>query len=318
LSVVKGDTKRAQSEQTEQHQHKQPTLTQFHELHKSFSSDHPKQIAMTRNLVAMVCRDLQPLDVVNDMGFRKLMNVAEPRFVMPTRKTLSNNIIPEMYKELKVKVNADLTKACTYGMALTTDAWTCRSTNSYICYTGHCLDETFTMMDYCLKVVDFDDRHTAANLAKDLTDTVAQCMPDPNYLPVYVVTDNAANITAAVRSLAPRFIHVPCFAHTLQLCIGDAVSQFPEIESVTTKSKHITTHFRHSYVATTKLLEVEKQLGIQPLKLKQECVTRWNSRYYMFERMIAVKQALSAAIVDTNVANPVADEWTLLQAAAVC
>ena len=58
---------------------------------------------------------------------------------------------------------------------------------------------------------------------------------------------------------------------------------------------------------------MENQLGMHPLKLKQECVTRWNSRYYMFERMLVVKQALSIVIADTNVTNLVADEWTVVE-----
>jgi len=55
-------------------------------------------------------------------------------------------------------------------------------------YTGHCLDETFTMKDYCLDTVNFSERHTAVNLAKNFKDTVMHWMPGKDCLPVCVVT----------------------------------------------------------------------------------------------------------------------------------
>jgi viroplasmin and RNaseH domain-containing protein len=66
------------------------------------------------------------------------------------------------------------------------------------------------------------------------------------------------------------------------------------------KAKAITTHFKHSSQNTKKLLDMQKQLDIPEITLKQECPTRWNSRYEMLERLFAVKEAVSAIAAPIN------------------
>ena len=102
---------------------------------------------------------------------------------------------------------------------------------------------------------------------------------------VAVVTDNAANITAAVRQLQQtdgcRAVkHLPCFAHTLNLVVQQAVQAIVDLK---TKVKNIVTYFHQSTVAAAKLEELQEQMrpNQAPLKLKNDVVTRWNSTQHM-------------------------------------
>ena len=57
----------------------QLTLKSAFEATKPFSEDHIRQKKITHTLANFIAVDMQPLDVVNDSGFRELIKVLEPR-----------------------------------------------------------------------------------------------------------------------------------------------------------------------------------------------------------------------------------------------
>jgi hypothetical protein len=135
------------------------------------------------------------------------------------------------------------------------------------------------------------------------------------YLKVMAVSDNASNIQAAISKLPHLCTPLNCFDHTLQLVINDAVKNCVQIQQTITKAKAITCHFKHSTKNTKKLLEIEKQLDLPQLKLKQECPTRWNSRYDMLERLVTVRGAVSAVVASVKTAPSLtAAEWEIADA----
>jgi hypothetical protein len=201
-------------------------------------------------------------------------------------------------------------------IAFTTDAWTSRANQSYLSYTAHFLTPEFVPRNYCLAVENCDESHTADNLAKSLAEQTMSWTTEAqrsSNMKLSVVSDNAANIQAAINKL-PLCMPVNCFDHTLQLAINDAVAKCSELETAIQKAKSITTHFKHSGPNTKKLLDLEKQLGIPQLKLKQECVTRWNSRYDMLERLVTVKDAVSSVVASVKkVTGLSAYEWEVAE-----
>jgi len=51
--------------------------------------------------------------------------------------------------------------------------------------------------------------------------------------------------------------HIPCFAHTLNLVIQDAIATTPEFQTIVKKIKNIVTYFKHSVKATNALNELQ-------------------------------------------------------------
>ena len=109
-----------------------------------------------------------------------------------------------------------------------------------------------------------------------------------------IVTDNASNMTAVVRLTGWR--HIPCFSHTLNLVVQEAIKADRAVVAVKKKCKEIVTYFHHSAKAMDKLRENQKQVGIPENKLIQEVDTRWNSTFYMFERMLQQHQAVTTTL----------------------
>lgn len=141
-------------------------------------------------------------------------------------------------------------------------------------------------------------RHTAANISKNLVDVMSRY--DLTELlttkKVFWVTDNAANMKKTIDS-HPEWTRIPCFAHTLQLCVNDVKKkklrkittpkneEINEIEEVIKKAKQITTHFAKSGIDRQLFLENQRKCGVKTaLTLIQQVDTRWNSQYDMLKR----------------------------------
>ena len=56
----------------------------------------------------MITTDLQPLSVVEDKGFRNLVQALDPRYKIVSRKHLTSNLLPTKYGEEKAKLIIDL------------------------------------------------------------------------------------------------------------------------------------------------------------------------------------------------------------------
>jgi hypothetical protein len=278
-----------------------------------FEAEHPKQKMMTNKIAFMIAKDMQPYSIVEDPGFRDLISCAEPRFVMPARKTVSKDIIPKLHAETFNRVKNELSKA--KSVAMTTDAWTSRANQGYLAYTAHLVDRDFQPKNYCLQVENSSESHSSANLATSLSNCVTTWTTEEQrmgYLKVVAVSDNASNIQTAISKLPHLCTPLNCFDHTLQLAINDAVKDCVQVKETIAKAKAITCHFKHSTKNTKRLLELEKQNGLPQLKLKQECPTRWNSRYDMLDRLVTVKGAVSAIVASVKTAPSLsAAEWEI-------
>lgn len=54
---------------------------------------------LTNAIAQMIIWDLEPYSLVDHRGFRSLLSVVEPRYVVPSRTMFSREIIPNLYKK---------------------------------------------------------------------------------------------------------------------------------------------------------------------------------------------------------------------------
>lgn len=131
-----------------------------------------------------------------------------------------------------------------------------------------------------------------------------------------LVSDNASNVTKATEILncaidKLKWKHFPCYAHTLNLVVQNAVKA---IQPLLEKGRHIVTFFKRSNLASEKLQKFQKDSGFsQPKKLIQDVQTRWNSTYFMVDRLTLLRDAVktSLTISERDYINLSPEEWNI-------
>ena len=116
---------------------------------------------------------------------------------------------------------------------------------------------------------------------------------------VAVVRDNAANMVLPCQ-LMEDWDDLPCFGHTVQLGVRAGLDH-PLISRLNAVCRKIVGHFKHSFVAMGTLREKQWSLNIPQHGLIQDVSTRWNTRYFMYERIAEQHWAIYAVIYDEQV-----------------
>ncbi|XP_060845484.1 E3 SUMO-protein ligase ZBED1-like [Rhopalosiphum padi] len=253
-------------------------------------------------------KEYHPFSIVEDKEFRKLLNMLSPNYIIPSRKTVSNSLLPQMYEMVVQRVKDKLKNVS--AVYLTTDGWTSRNNESFLAVTAHFIDpdNVTELSSVLLACTSFEDSHTADNLALFLKNTVDEWGLSQRI--TVVVSDNAANIKSAIEKCNWR--RLSCFAHDINLIVHCGLGK---IEPVVTKIKDIVSYFKRSSHALAKLQEYQKQTGNPILKLKQDCPTRWNSTFDMFDRILRIKEPIIATLAilnNTELNSLTPNEWQVV------
>ncbi|XP_065900618.1 zinc finger BED domain-containing protein 4-like [Dysidea avara] len=259
-----------------------------------FTEDSLRRKAIDKALVKMLAIDMQPGSIVEDKGFQDFLKVIDPKYIPPSRRTIMRDHLPGLYRNATEKLHTQLMKVeyC----SITTNLWTSQATMGYITVTCHFLTDDWELKSVVLETVQIEDSHTAENIASTLL-----CITDKWNITDKIccaITDNASNIVAAIQH--NKWNHLPCFAHTLNLIVSNSLQDVPEVAALLQRCKHIVTYFHRSTKATDKLTSIQSRLNIDNHKLIQEVETRWNSSFYMLERIIEQEEAARTTLCLLN------------------
>ena len=257
--------------------------------HQPFGFDHPKSREINRLVGELIAVDNQPFSIVDDIGFTRLIHHLEPRYKLPSRRYFSETLIPSVYDKLKLLV-AELVQAQQY-VSCTTDIWSSPVHDSLLSLTAHFITKEFERKQVCLQAVKFNDSHTGSNIASMINSCI-QAWKLTEKL-TCIIRDNAANYVAGLRDAdIPNF---GCLAHTLQLVINDGVLVQRGVQELLGAARKLVGHYKHSNVSFQTLKQMQAQLGVPQHSLIQDEPTRWNSSFYMLQRLIEQRTALLAA-----------------------
>lgn len=83
----------------------------------------------------MIVKEYHPFSIVEDKEFKKLINMLSPNYIIPSRKTVSNSLLPQMYQIAAQNVKRQLENVS--AICLTTDGWTSITNQSFVAVTAH-------------------------------------------------------------------------------------------------------------------------------------------------------------------------------------
>jgi len=267
--------------------------------------------------------DYQPYSVVENRGFRELMAVVEPRYQLPSRTTFSRHLLPELYNKTKQALvrritsdlvgpgdDADPCSGCP-AFSFTTDCWTSSAMDPYISFTLSYLTSDFILHAVALENKPLKCSHTAEAILDSLEKSM-ESWNLPQEIPVFCVRDNGKNIKAAIRR--SEWYDLACFAHTLQLAIGDAKAACDGVEAMLTKCRRLVTHYHHSCVASSRINSYQRARGQPEYDFIAACPTRWNSDLAMVSRLLVLKESVAADIAAVgDVENLTTSEWKMAE-----
>lgn len=123
----------------------QPNITRF--LRKAEKID--------KQVLKMVAKGHHALRIVEEPEFKKLIEVVlqSPGYTLPTRKTLSNQILPKVYCEFLEQIKEDIRSAT--AVCLTTDGWTSKTNTSYMAVTAHFINQNTELKSHLIACEEF-------------------------------------------------------------------------------------------------------------------------------------------------------------------
>lgn len=281
-----------------------PSMTDYVVVKKPLPQHKLQQL--DEQLVRMIAKGYHALRMVEEKEFRTFIEMLNPGYTLPTRKTLSESLLPKLYNKVLEYAKFQITKAT--AVCITTDGWTSIVNDGYVAITAHFIDQEIDkLVSIMIGCIHFKESHTSLNLKDFLQEKFIEWGVDKRI--GAIVSDNAANIVGAVQLGGWRSIR--CFAHSLNLVVQTSIAK---IKDTIGKVKQIVEYFHRSPPGAKKLKEIQQQMQLEPLKLKQDVSTRWNSTYEMLCRINNIKNAVIAtlALMRTDLMLT-EDDWVVIE-----
>ncbi|XP_050233558.1 zinc finger BED domain-containing protein RICESLEEPER 2-like [Mercurialis annua] len=273
-------------------------------------------------LARMIIVDELSFNFVEHEGFREFCRVIQPRFLVPSRRTIGRDCY-NIYKEDREKLKKTFKKFAST-ICLTTDTWTSIQNMSYMCLTAHFIDDDWKLHK---RIISFCP--IAGHSGEILGMAVERCLLNWGIGRVFTITvDNASSNDQCIKYLQRRlnswngsvlqgeYLHMRCAAHILNLVVKDGLSELDDsIVRIRTAVKYV----RSSPSRLQKFNNcVEKEKIDCKSHLCLDVETRWNSTYMMLEAALKFRKAFDLLeIIDSKYVleltlkkgTPTNDDW---------
>ena len=115
-------------------------------------------------MLTYLIKDLKPITGVESAGFRFLLEQINPRFKLPTKNYFRDNLLPQVFEEVKAQIKIELGESIERH-AITTDGWASQDTVDYVTTTVHFVNSNYELKSFVLQTLPLGTQHTAENMA---------------------------------------------------------------------------------------------------------------------------------------------------------
>lgn len=187
-------------------------------------------------MIKWMCDAVQPYSTISNQQFQEFIKVLQPKFSMPSEKTIRVKYIPRLYNQVQFFVKCTINEGLE-SYSITTDAWTSSSQESYLSVTIHYISKDLERKMAVLRAVPFNVSHTSEAILEQIS-SILQDWGLP--APAAAVRDSASNMVKALKDMNG----VPCYIHTLQLVIKHSVLKQKQLATTIKKSRAIVKKLR--------------------------------------------------------------------------
>lgn len=268
-------------------------------------------------IAMMIIVDEQPLRVVEDAGFRRLLSIACPELPVLSRKTIKGDIISIYVKE-RENIR-ELLATCPGRICLTSSTWKTSCDDHFNCVTAHFIDHEWRLQKRILRFKLIPPPYDSLSVA----DEIALCMVHWNIEhKVFSVTlENLSSDDCVADMLKSRLdakkylpckgalFNMSCFYRILNSIVQAGFYLVVDIIGklrLGIKYVQQSPHRKRNFYIVAKTLNLDTQR-----KLCLDSPSRWNSTYNMIEVALCYKNAfVYLAEQDKNFIHKLSeDEW---------
>ena len=243
----------------------------------------------------MIIIDELPFKTVEHEGFRDFVNNLQPQFQIPSRTTITQDVL-DIYVSEAGKLKNYFAKN-KQRVSLTTDLWSSRQNLSYMCLTAHFIDKDWIIHKRILNFCPVSG-HSGEIIGKYLEKSLLDWGLDK----VFTITvDNASSNDLCIRYLKRRlnawkhsvldsqYLHMRCCAHILSLVVKDGLK---EVDTSIARIRSAVKYVRSSPARLNRFKGCVEKMKIESKGLVcLDVETRWNSTYLMLESAIKFQDA---------------------------
>ena len=202
----------------------------------SMRDGHFNQAACRKAAVKMIIVDELPFSFIEKEGFRHFCSVAVPRFDVPSRRTITRDIL-QLYADEKIMLKS-IFSAGNQRVSLTTDIWTSIQNINYMVITGHFIDSDWQLHRRILSFCPINN-HKGDTIGR----LIESCLQHWGIERIFTVTvDNASANAVAITQLVRKmrtwrgdalvlngeYVHMRCCAHILNLVVSDGLKELDD------------------------------------------------------------------------------------------
>ena len=313
----------------------QLTLGETLECKPQYDKGSDRYKSITKRLAIFVGATNMPNSLVENPEFRALLNACDPRYHVPGRTAISKEI-DIILSEVKDKIQDSFSSASKINLCA--DIWTKRGmSSSYLGVSAH----FFSRKDHKRQVATLAIRrmppeHTGDNI-RALVEEILKEWDIPTAKIGVIMTDSGSNMLKAFcqsldfneesedeeedttdfqnfeqdfdskevdHDISFKFFakRISCFAHTIQLIV-QKFNEDTTFKEMLKRAYSLVKKINKSTKATEMLIS---RCG---KKLLSNCPTRWSSTFFLLERLLNVKEPLTAILNELEWDNLATSEW---------
>ncbi|XP_029443924.1 zinc finger BED domain-containing protein 6-like [Rhinatrema bivittatum] len=284
------------------------TLPERVDFNGKYTPNHPRAQSWNRSIAELLCGMALPYSFISSKPFHKFMARADPRYRVPSRAFFSRKAIPQLHEAVCERIAYDLKRAEGHRVHITVHVCTSDVTVDYLAITAHWVvfkpegQESNKRKQAVLSIKGIPKDQVECNVRQELGDQIDAWLTPSSLSHGFLVSGNSSNVIRAMKDSS--FVHIPCFAHCLNLLVTDFLQGNCQVANVLGVADKICGHFTHSIRARRILAELQHQNGLPRHQLKQEMTPRWSSMYHMLERLLEQQKAVQEYIGRHRIGMP--------------